>query len=275
VLKGIFFGPESAKLKICVMRYLLVLGILVAGVLPAAGQKHYGCYSTPHPPVIDGKADEAVWQRAPWTEDFTDIEGDSRPAPAFRTRAKMLWDSANLYVYAEMEESDLWGRLRQHDTIIYHDNDFEVFVDPDGDTENYFELEFNTLNTEMDLFMPKPYRFGGKALLSWDVKGLRSAVQVTGTLNLPGDKDKGWSIEMAIPLSSLQMWGDKPVRDSSTWRINFSRVEWDRIVKDRAYEVMTDAATGRRLPEHNWVWSPQGVINMHVPEKWGFLQFLH
>ena len=27
------------------------------------------------------------------------------------------------------------------------------------------------------------------------------------------------------------------------------------------------------MPEHNWVWSPQGVINMHYPERWGYLQF--
>ena len=26
-------------------------------------------------------------------------------------------------------------------------------------------------------------------------------------------------------------------------------------------------------PEHNWVWSPQGVIDMHRPERWGYLQF--
>ena len=26
-------------------------------------------------------------------------------------------------------------------------------------------------------------------------------------------------------------------------------------------------------PERNWVWSPQGVINMHYPERWGYLQF--
>jgi hypothetical protein len=28
-----------------------------------------------------------------------------------------------------------------------------------------------------------------------------------------------------------------------------------------------------KRPEHNWVWSPQGVINMHRPERWGILQF--
>jgi hypothetical protein len=27
------------------------------------------------------------------------------------------------------------------------------------------------------------------------------------------------------------------------------------------------------LPENNWVWSPQGAINMHMPERWGYVQF--
>jgi len=32
----------------------------------------------------------------------------------------------------------------------------------------------------------------------------------------------------------------------------------------------------RKLPglkEDNWVWSPQHVINMHVPEQWGLVRF--
>lgn len=241
--------------------------------LPVSAQRHYICYYAPEKPVIDGSGKDAIWQQASWTEDFTDIEGDMRPKPALRTRAKMLWDSANLYIYAELQETDLWGTLRQHDTIIYDDNDFEVFINPDNSTHRYFEIEINTLGTVMDLFMNKPYRNGGKALLSWDTQGLMSAVAVRGTVNHPGDTDSGWSVEMAIPLNTLRFWGDGPVRDGSQWRINFSRVEWDRDLRGGEYVVRVDTATGRRLPEHNWVWSPQGYINMHMPEKWGYLQF--
>ena len=239
----------------------------------ASAQRHYVCYYAAEKPVIDGAGSDPVWQRAPWTEDFTDIEGDIRPAPVLRTRVKLLWDSTCLYIYAELNEKDLWGTLRQHDTIIYDDNDFEVFINPDNTTHRYFELEINTLGTVMDLFMNKPYRNGGKALMSWDAQGLSSAVTVRGTLNHPGDVDEGWSVEMAIPLKSLSFWGDGPVRDGAQWRINFSRVEWDRDVRDGQYVVRTNPGTGRRLPEHNWVWSPQGIIDMHAPEKWGYLQF--
>ena len=50
--------------------------------------------------------------------------------------------------------------LTEHDSVIFQDNDFEVFIDPDGDNHNYYEIEINALNTEWDLRLPKPYRDG-------------------------------------------------------------------------------------------------------------------
>ncbi|HEY6900395.1 MAG TPA: carbohydrate-binding family 9-like protein, partial [Puia sp.] len=237
-------------------------------------QRHYVCYYTPDKLKIDGQAKEAVWQKAPWTEDFVDIEGDIRPRPLQRTRTRLLWDKENLYIYAELQETDLWGELRQHDTIIFRDNDFEVFIDPDNDTHNYFELEINALGTVMDLFLAKPYKTGGRAVMGWDTHGLQSAVHHSGTMNKPGDTDGGWSVEMAIPLASIRFFGENKFPDDSTlWRINFSRVEWDKDVVGGRYVHRVDSATGRRLPEHNWVWSPQGLVDMHMPEKWGYLSF--
>ena len=64
------------------------------------------------------------------------------------------------------------------DAVIYHDNDFEVFIDPDGDNHLYYELEINALGTEWDLLLVKPYRDGGPAVNAWDIQGLRTAVHV-------------------------------------------------------------------------------------------------
>ena len=44
-------------------------------------------------------------------------------------------------------------------------------------------------------------------------------------------------------------------------------------VVDGTYRKRVDPATGKPLPEDNWVWSPQGAIDMHMPERWGILQF--
>ncbi|OMP78759.1 carbohydrate-binding family 9-like protein [[Flexibacter] sp. ATCC 35208] len=237
--------------------------------------RQYQVYQTTTPIKLDGKPDEAAWQKAEWSQDFTDIEGDKQPAPAMRTRLKMLWDQDHLYILAELEDANIWATLHQHDTIIYHDNDFEIFVDPDGDTHQYFELEINPYNTVMDLFMPKPYRENGDALMNWDAQGMRTATHIDGTLNKPGDKDKKWTVEMSIPFSAFGFFNQHiRMKDSTIWRINFSRVEWDTDIVNGKYVKRKDKITGKPLPEHNWVWSPQGIINMHAPEKWGYLFFV-
>jgi hypothetical protein len=236
---------------------------------PYIEPRGYICYRAPGPITIDGRLDDRAWKAAPWTEDFVDIEGDRKPRPRFRTRVRMLWDDQSLYIAAEMEEPHVWATLTRHDSVIFHDNDFEVFLDPDGDSHLYAELEINALNTTWDLLLPRPYKDGGKAIDAWEIPGLRTAVLVNGTLNDPRDRDRGWSVEIAWPWKSLAELSYTPVppRDGDQWRINFSRVEWRHEVVEGNYRKVPKQA------EDNWVWSPQGVIDMHRPERWGVLQF--
>ncbi len=228
-------------------------------------------------PVIDGRIDEPAWDAASWSADFVDIEGDRRPRPALRTRMRIGWDDRALYIAAALEEPNLWATLLEHDSVIFHDNDFEWFIDPDGDTERYFEFEINALGTGWDLFLDRPYRHGGRPDNGWSIRGLRAVVRRDGTLNEPRDTDRGWTVEMAIPWAAFRRGGAAlPPAPGSSWRINFSRVEWDLAVVDSAgrprYAPQVDPR-GKRLPEHNWVWSPQGEVNMHIPERWGTVTF--
>jgi Carbohydrate family 9 binding domain-like len=235
--------------------------------------KNYIVTHTATPPVIDGDVNDAVWQQVPWTDDFKDIEGDLKPNPPLRTKVKMLWDDSCLYIAAQIYDPAVWATLKHHDDIVYHDNDFEVFIDPNKTGHQYFEIECNALNTIFDLFLNKPYRNNGNAMIGWNSEGLRSAVKIQGTLNDPSDIDQGWTLEMTVPFKSISLGDNLRIpQDGTLWRINFSRVEWDTKVVDGKYVKLKDS-TGRNLPEHNWVWSPQGVINMHFPERWGYLQF--
>jgi hypothetical protein len=237
--------------------------------------KSYICCRVSGDIDIDGKILERSWQDAPWTDYFVDIEGSLKPEPRFKTRAKMLWDDKYFYVAAELEEPDVWAKLVKRDTIIFYDNDFEVFIDPDGDTHQYFELEVNAFATEWDLFLTRPYRDRGKAIFFWDIGGLKTGVSIDGTINKPGDKDEGWTVEIAFPWDVLKECapGGRPPEPGEQWRVNFSRVEWKTEVKDGEYQKLINSETGKPFPEDNWVWSPQGIINMHYPEMWGFVQF--
>lgn len=231
--------------------------------------RNYICAFATVPPKVDGQIDDAAWKTAPWTEDFVDIEGSAKPKPRFRTRAKMLWDERYFYVAAELEEPHVWGTLTNHDAVIFHDPDFEVFIDPDGDSHDYYEFEINALNTGWDLRLPKPYKDGGPALNSWEIPGLKTAIHVQGTLNRANDRDQGWTLEIAFPWAALGEFARRPAPPSEgdQWRVSFSRVEWWVDIVEGGYRKVP------KTKEDNWVWSPQGIIDMHRPEKWGYVQF--
>lgn len=229
----------------------------------------YLCRRASTPVVIDGRINESAWAAAPWTTDFVDIEGKAKPKPRLRTRAKLLWDDEFLYIAAELQEPHLWATLTNHDAVIFRDPDFEVFIDPKGETAPYYEFEMNALNTTWDLLLDKPYLDEGKAHNEWEIPGMKSAVALQGTLNHPEDLDRDWTLELAFPwkvLSQHARHAGPPV-EGEQWRIDFSRVEWQVTVNHGAYQKIP------HRPEDNWVWSPTGVIDMHRPEMWGMLQF--
>ncbi len=232
----------------------------------------YTAYKTTASIVVDGKPDDKAWDAVAWSADFIDIEGDK--APKYKTQVKMLWDDEYYYILAKMEEPHVWGNLKQKDTIIFYNNDFEIFVDPDGDGHTYYEMEINALNTVWDLYVTKPYReLKSPVLNDWNATGLKSAITVNGTLNNAADVDKEWIMEIAIPFKVFrESYFHDVVPKDKFWRINFSRVNWDHDVINGKY-YRKKGKDGKFLREYNWVWSPIGVINIHLPEKWGYVYF--
>jgi hypothetical protein len=242
---------------------------------PEPQPKGYVCYRTTTPVIPDGLLDEKAWAEVPWTDYFVDIEGLSKPVARFKTHAKMLWDDKNFYIAAELEEPDVWATLRQRDTVIFFDPDFEVFIDPDGDTHTYYELEVNPLGTAWDLLMVKPYRDGSPAVVGWDIAGLKVGTHVDGTINKPGDKDKGWTVEIIIPLASLTeyAWGASIPKAGDQWRLNFYRIEWRTVSEKGKYKKEINPATGKTYLPDQWVWSPPNRNDIHMPEMFEFVQF--
>lgn len=122
--------------------------------------------------------------------------------------------------------------------------------------------------------LTKPYRNGGFPIDAWDIKGLKIGIDIQGTLNDPSDIDEGWTLEIAIPWDVLleATRGGMP-QEGTLWRVNFSRVQWQTVIIDGEYVKKTDPETGENFSEDNWVWSQQGLINMHYPEMWGFVHF--
>ncbi len=264
-----FVGCESQPGTVVKMKYEHPI---------AYAPREYICYRAPTPPVIDGLI-EAAWKDAPWTEDFVDIEGELKPPPPHRTRAKMLWDDQYFYFAAEIEDPHLWATLTERDAVMYQNDDFEIFIDPDGDGQHYYEFEMNANNAIWDLLMLFPYRVKSPPnyINNWDIKGIRTGVQLYGTINNPSDTDSMWTVEVAMPWSALRELAPQTrmPEDGEQWRVNFSRVDWHLDIVDGLYQKKIDPNTGKaqRWPEENWVWSPSGRVEMHQPETWGYVQF--
>src|SRR4029079_10082199 len=107
-------------------------------------------------------------------------------------------------------------------------HDFEVFIDPNGDSQEYYEIEINALGTGWDLLLPRPYKDGGRAVHDWEIAGLRSAVHLDGTLNDPSDIDRRWTVQLAFPRAPLR---HRPLMDG------------------RAGVPLARAGRGRAMPE--------------------------
>ena len=247
--------------------------------------KKYHCLRVSGPLNLDGFLSDPQWDSVPWTDDFEDITGDSALKPRFRTRVKMAWDENYFYVAAEMEEPHVWGTITKQNEIIFNDNDFEVFIDPDSDSKNYYEFEMNALGTIWELSLPVAYSEGGVPICDCNLPGLIRKVGVKGKLNDPTATDEAWCVEIAFPWKELAKYNpgrSTPPVPGDMWKVNFSRVQWKHEVVDGQYARIpphgTDLCSGlnpedQQHPEDNWVWSPQGAVNMHIPAHWGEVIF--
>jgi len=243
--------------------------------------------------VFDGRLDEKAWTDVGFTDRFMDIQGPDKPTPYLETRVKMRWDDQYLYVGAYLQEPRACANLTQNNSIVFQDNDFEIFIDPDGSNHFYKELEFNANNINWNLLLVRPYLNGGPAVCNYTVAGqcdisapdfgvpnwdiapnLPSAVYVDGKLNDPISGSRFWSIEVGIPISEYLLYEQKssPPRHGTLWRVDFSRVQWHISI----HRADTGWVYWKvNMPEDNWVWQPTyyDPPNIHLPETWGYLQF--
>ena len=238
---------------------LSVLFVVYGASAEPAGfhPRQYIAYRTAGTITVDGKLNEASWLRAPATELFGNMQAPAEPPPYYATRVKMLWDDEYLYFAAMMEDPDILATVTERDGPIYDDNDFEIFMDINSDGRWYYEFEMNALNVIYDVLIQ---RRAARLGIEWNIEGLRTAVQIDGTLNVTDDVDGGWTAEIAWPMTSLaEFAGTMPIppHDEDEWRIGFVRVY-------------------RKKPERQtdmWMWSPHRYVRMHYPQSWGIVRF--
>lgn len=111
---------------------------------------------------------------------------------------------------------------------------------------------------------------------------LQSATKVypSEAINQPGIKNTHWTAEVALPISRLMERNPlaKKPANGVFWRVNFSRVQWGfKLIADGGQYAKDPRCQSCAAPgsaaEDNWVWAKQGEVAMHLPERWGIVQF--
>lgn len=250
--------------------------------------------------TIDGNIDKPIWKNAIWSKRFVDmVTGD---LGMYNTQSAMLWNDSYLYFAFNAEEPFLEAKLTERDSIIFLENDLEIFIDG-GDC--YYELEVNAANTvyevffiwkdayskqgkfdtpQFDIHQKDAYTFGGDydrtgesfwkgtnprgirwAFTDFDMEGLETAVKLDGTLNNNSDIDKGWSLEIAIPWESLKLLANGrtiPPANGDVWSMFLGRFQ--KLV-----------LSGKEVQPHPaMALNSHGIYDTHMPSKWSRIEFV-
>jgi hypothetical protein len=116
------YNSIKTKKTVAIVLFLLYIGSI--SLLAQNTPQTYVAQKTSETLIIDGKMDESSWKKAKWTNNFIDIEGSKKPI--YTTKVKMIWDESYLYFFAELKEPHVWATLKQKDTIIFYNNDFDA-----------------------------------------------------------------------------------------------------------------------------------------------------
>ena len=192
----------------------------------------FECRWADTPITIDGSADDPAWKLAqpidafhlPWL-------GDKARMGRTRTVARLLWDRQYLYFFAEMEDSDLFADITDHDGDLWKNDVFELFFRPDETKPGYYEFQVNAAGAVFDAFYPK-----------WDFDTLRersradrfhveARVKLRGRLNRRDGEDQGWSVEGRIPWTDFLRTGGRPT-PGEKWKLNLCRFDYNSAWKE-------------------------------------------
>ena len=211
------------------------------------------------PIIVDGKMDDAAWKNAQEVSFDYFYRGDTKPMDKQKTKFRMLWDDTNMYLFYTAEDNSLTFRETNPDGRPYLDDCAEFFVLPVPDSLNmHFGFEINIAKAAYDYIMFWKYVNNRSVFVKQYNPDYKIAVTTDGTINDDKDKDKGWTMEIAIPFASLG--GFQRPKAGVKWA--FQAVRQDRnLVDDRFRSTYT------LFPIYDI------QLDVHQPNRFGLMEF--
>jgi hypothetical protein len=190
---------------------------------------------TSEPITLDGKLDEGAWANAPVYSLYLPFKAYATAPESMqknigdnlreKTAIKLLWDDNYLYVGGVFEDSDVMQEGSEDQAHLYGTGDLiEVFLKP-AKTNYYWEIYGTPNNKKTWYAFPSRGRIVFPACGNYKPENFKVAATVDGTLNNWKDKDKSWTIEIAIPIKELTVYGAK-FDNSAEWTILLARYNY-------------------------------------------------
>lgn len=205
---------------------------------------------------VDGEFKESFWKNASADDKFWQVNG--KKMSSIKTKVMAVMDGKYLYVGFDVKDDDIFAKMKNNDDPIYdHDDVVEIFIDPRGEGEKYYEIQVSAAGVKFDS------SFNGRRKDrndSWD-SGIKYAVKVDGTLNNSKDKDNGWSAEILIPWKSIEDASSSPPKDGERWKAFFYRI---------------NRHTGKKSKSDDFsAWTPPYAGDFHNIKYMGDLVFVY
>lgn len=210
----------------------LVLIAVLAPVRPVASEdkpqpeppvtRQAVCKWVETPPRLDGKLDDPAWAKAVPIERFSAFW--EKKDVGTGTRAYMVWDKDALYFAGTMTDTEMRSFGRKRNDTLWFGDVFELFLKPEAEKPAYYEFQVNPASVILELaFAKRGEDFA--TLAARPPMGLEAVAVVDGTLDKPGDKDKGWTVEGKIPWSVFSPTGGRP-KPGARWLFALCRYDY-------------------------------------------------
>ena len=205
--------------------------------------------------VIDGELNESVWAKAAVLGPFGPSSGSGQAREA--TVVRVWYDDTALHLGWTCTDADIQATFTARDSRFWEEEVVEFFV-TSRDLTRYFELQWNPLGGVFDAIIRNTLdargvseKFDGD--WNYTARGMKSAVQVRGTVGNSNNRDEQWQVEVSIPFADLAESTPKP---GDVWRANLYRFNRE---KDRPVEQLS--------------WSAPMLPGFHQPSRFGYLEF--
>jgi hypothetical protein len=193
------------------------------------------------PITIDGKLDEIPWTLTPDSPAFR--KPDGTPAePSLMTTVKALYDDENLYLAFSVKDDDISSSFTERDSTLWEQDVVEIYLDPEGDSKDYLELQISPANIIFDALFEEHRKPDWKEACRNFNGNIKSAVTVNGSLNKKDDqkKDEGYVVEVAIPFKDFKDL-KKRAEQGTEWVANFFRIEGKTDSRAMSYQAFSPA----------------------------------